>query len=463
MEQYHMVNQGERVLLGLSGGADSVCLFHMLRQLQKPLQFSLLAVHVNHNLRGEEAGRDAAFAEELCRQYEIPFQLYSYPVEEIARKEHLSTEEAGRKVRQEAFALCAKEQRADKIALAHHQDDVAETMLHHLARGTSLTGLAALRPVRDNVIRPLLCVGREEIRREMKKEQYAWCEDSTNSEDLYTRNGIRHHVLPYLVREVNPHAAAHMAQASLDLLEAEEYLEQQTERLMMEYVKIQEKTVILQEGISCELPLLQRYVVRKSLEMLAGKRKNLTREHFESVTGLLRKQVGKQVNLPYGILAVREYETIRLEKKEIPEHPEKEQKKKQVPSVSFEREIPIEGSCTVGGYQVETRKKTGNFPERIEEKKYTKCFDCDKIKDGLMLRTRRSGDYLRVTASGGKKKLKDYMIDAKIPKEERDSILLLADGPEIWWVVGYRVGESARVRKDTKTILQVQIGKEENR
>ena len=161
MEQYHMVTAGERVLLGLSGGADSVCLFHLLRELQEPLGFSLLAVHVNHNLRGAEAGRDAAFAENLCREYDVPFYLYSCPVEKIAKEKHLSTEEAGRAARQEVFAACAKEQRAVKIALAHHQDDVAETMLHHLARGTSLAGLASLRPVRGNVIRPLLCVGRK--------------------------------------------------------------------------------------------------------------------------------------------------------------------------------------------------------------------------------------------------------------------------------------------------------------
>ena len=146
MEQYHMVTAGERVLLGLSGGADSVCLFHLLRELQEPLGFSLLAVHVNHNLRGAEAGRDAAFAENLCREYDVPFYLYSCPVEKIAKEKHLSTEEAGRAARQEVFAACAKEQRAVKIALAHHQDDVAETMLHHLARGTSLAGLAPYAP-----------------------------------------------------------------------------------------------------------------------------------------------------------------------------------------------------------------------------------------------------------------------------------------------------------------------------
>ena len=305
MEKYHMVTAGERVLLGLSGGADSVCLFHLLRELQEPLGFSLLAVHVNHNLRGAEAGRDAAFAENLCREYDVPFYLYSCPVEKIAKEKHLSTEEAGRAARQEVFAACAKEQRAVKIALAHHQDDVAETMLHHLARGTSLAGLASLRPVRGNVIRPLLCVGRKEIRQELESRKCSWCEDSTNAEDAYTRNGIRHHVLPYLTEEVNPRAAAHMAQTSLDLLETEEYLEQQTDQLMERYASAEKNAVVLRDAVSSEAPLLQRYVIRRVLEQLAGKRKDLTREHLESVRELFEKQVGKSVCLPYGITAVR--------------------------------------------------------------------------------------------------------------------------------------------------------------
>ena len=467
MEQYHMVTAGPngRVMLGLSGGADSVCLFHLLRELQEPLGFSLLAVHVNHNLRGAEAGRDAAFAENLCREYDVPFYLYSCPVEKIAKEKHLSTEEAGRAARQEVFAACAKEQRAVKIALAHHQDDVAETMLHHLARGTSLAGLASLRPVRGNVIRPLLCVGRKEIRQELESRKCSWCEDSTNAEDAYTRNGIRHHVLPYLTEEVNPRAAAHMAQTSLDLLETEEYLEQQTDQLMERYASAEKNAVVLRDAVSSEAPLLQRYVIRRVLEQLAGKRKDLTREHLESVRELFEKQVGKSVCLPYGITAVRGYETLRLEKQGV--HLKEERKRKSGEEVP----IPVpagweeEKSLAFAENPVTIVKKTSVFPERIEEKKYTKCFDCDKIKDGLVLRTRRSGDYLRVTAKGGKKKLKDYMIDAKIPKEERDSILLLADGPEIWWVVGYRRGESGRVGEDTKAVLQIQIGvgKEENR
>lgn len=333
------------------------------------------------------------------------------------------------------------------------------------ARDYRLMSRKMVDAVRGNVIRPLLCVGRKEIRQELESRKCSWCEDSTNAEDAYTRNGIRHHVLPYLTEEVNPRAAAHMAQTSLDLLETEEYLEQQTDQLMERYASAEKNAVVLRDAVSSEAPLLQRYVIRRVLEQLAGKRKDLTREHLESVRELFEKQVGKSVCLPYGITAVRGYETLRLEKQGV--HLKEERKRKSGEEVP----IPVpagweeEKSLTFAENPVTIVKKTSVFPERIEEKKYTKCFDCDKIKDGLVLRTRRSGDYLRVTAKGGKKKLKDYMIDAKIPKEERDSILLLADGPEIWWVVGYRRGESGRVGEDTKAVLQIQIGvgKEENR
>ena len=460
MEQYHMVMAGERVLLGLSGGADSVCLFHLLRELQEPLGFSLLAVHVNHNLRGAEAGRDAAFAENLCREYDVPFYLYSCPVEKIAKEKHLSTEEAGRAARQEVFAACAKEQRAVKIALAHHQDDVAETMLHHLARGTSLAGLASLRPVRGNVIRPLLCAGRKEIRQELESRKCSWCEDSTNAEDAYTRNGIRHHVLPYLTEEVNPRAAAHMAQTSLDLLETEEYLEQQTDQLMERYASAEKNAVVLRDAVSSEAPLLQRYVIRRVLEQLAGKRKDLTREHLESVRELFEKQVGKSVCLPYGITAVRGYETLRLEKQGV--HLKEERKRKSGEEVP----IPVpagweeEKSLAFAENPVTIVKKTSVFPERIEEKKYTKWLSYDTINCNACFRRRRAGDYLVINDQGGRKKLKDYMIDEKIPQKQRDQLWLLADGSHILWIIGWRISEAVKINGNTGKVLKIHVEEE---
>ena len=253
------------------------------------------------------------------------------------------------------------------------------------------------------MIRPLLCVGRKEIRQELESRKCSWCEDSTNAEDAYTRNGIRHHVLPYLTEEVNPRAAAHMAQTSLDLLETEEYLEQQTDQLMERYASAEKNAVVLRDAVSSEAPLLQRYVIRRVLEQLAGKRKDLTREHLESVRELFEKQVGKKC-LP----AVWNHRRARI--RDAPpgkagsafkRRTEKEKRRRSSNSGSAGWEE--EKSLAFAENPVTIVKKTSVFPERIEEKKYTKCFDCDKIKDGLVLRTRRSGDYLRVTQKAGKR------------------------------------------------------------
>ena len=312
IRQYQMIAPGDVVLTGFSGGADSVLLLELLRELAKKGGFQVQAVHVHHNLRGEEADRDAAFAEAFCAEREIPFFLYSCPVEEVARKEHLSLEEAGRLERRRVFRECMEAHGGTKVALAHHRNDLAETMIHHLARGTSLAGLASLRPVRGNFIRPLLCLERAEIEKELERRKIVWCDDSTNGADDYTRNGIRHHVIPYLERQVNERTVAHMAETSLDLLEAEEYFCDEAEKLFRNCCVRREDGLELQECLAKEAKILQRYVVRDCLEQLAGQRKDLGREHLESVLDLFEKQVGKRVCLPYGLEAVRSYDGVVL-------------------------------------------------------------------------------------------------------------------------------------------------------
>ena len=465
IRQYQMIVPGDVVLTGFSGGADSVLLLELLRELEKKGGFQVQAVHVHHNLRGEEADRDAAFAEAFCAEREIPFFLYSCPVEEVARKEHLSLEEAGRMERRRVFRECMEAHGGTRIALAHHRNDLAETMIHHLARGTSLAGLASLRPVRGNFIRPLLCLERTEIEKELERRKIAWCDDSTNGADDYTRNGIRHHVIPYLEQQVNERTVAHMAETSLDFLEAEEYFCDEAEKLFRNCCVRREDGLELQECLAKEAKILQRYVVRDCLEQLAGQRKDLGREHLESVLDLFEKQVGKRVCLPYGLEAVRGYDGIVLRsydgKRADGDRKEKnpygieiagegvyDWKEFQI-RASFPQTEPLESGQT-------GKWREANF-KRISEKKYTKCFNYARIRDGLVLRTRRSGDFLTVRADGSRKKLKDYMIDAKIPREQRDSILLAADGQEIVWVVGYRISERYRVREDAEKIIQLEV------
>lgn len=465
IRQYQMIAPGDVVLTGFSGGADSVLLLELLWELAKKGGFQVQAVHVHHNLRGEEADRDAAFAEAFCAEREIPFFLYSCPVEEVARKEHLSLEEAGRLERRRVFRECMEAHGGTRIALAHHRNDLAETMIHHLARGTSLAGLASLRPVRGNFIRPLLCLERTEIEKELERRKIAWCDDSTNGADDYTRNGIRHHVIPYLEQQVNERTVAHMAETSLDFLEAEEYFCDEAEKLFRNCCVRREDGLELQECLSKEAKILQRYVVRDCLEQLAGQRKDLGREHLESVLDLFEKQVGKRVCLPYGLEAVRSYDGVVLRSYDG-KRADGDRKEKNPYGI----EIAGEGVYDWKEFQIrasfpETESlesgQTGQWREanfkRISEKKYTKCFNYAKIRDGLVLRTRRSGDFLTVRADGSRKKLKDYMIDAKIPREQRDSILLAADGQEIVWVVGYRISERYRVREDAEKIIQLEV------
>ena len=197
-DKHRMIAPGDTVVAGVSGGADSVCLFLMLCELAEEIDFHLAVVHVNHKIR-PEAAADAAYVEELCKSRNIPFILEEKDVKEYAGEKHLSEEEAGREVRYQAFeealgkyGSCSGEKEGQgRIAVAHNANDRAETMLFHLFRGTGLTGAGGIRAVRGHIVRPLLCLRREEIEEYLGKKGVFFCIDRTNLEDTYTRNRIR--------------------------------------------------------------------------------------------------------------------------------------------------------------------------------------------------------------------------------------------------------------------------------
>ena len=446
IKRYGMIHPGERVCAGFSGGADSVCLLALLEELSGELGFFLEAVHVNHNLRGAESDGDQAFAEEFCRERGISLHLYSFPVAETSKEKGWGLEETGRYFRQRAFRECMEAYGADRIALAHHRNDAAETLLFHLARGTSLAGMAGIRPVRDRIIRPLLCVSREEILEELKRRGLPWRTDSTNLRDEYTRNCIRHQVIPVLEREVNPRTVEHMWAAGEDLLEAEAFLRGETEKRERRFCRREGNSWLVGEGLAEEPSYLVRRVIHSVLGRAEGGTRDLGRAHLEAVEKLLRAGTGKKVSLPGGLTAVRTYEGIRIGFSDPGEE-----------SLPFLGELPVTGPGTyrLGGVTADCR--LCGPEEKIPEKTYTKWLDYDRISNGLVLRTRRPGDYLVVNRSGGRKKLKDYMIDEKIPRGERDRILLLASGREVFWVIGGRISESCKVTEKTTRVLRIQI------
>lgn len=217
---------GDGVVLGVSGGADSVCLLFSLHRLRRELGIRLYVVHVNHGIR-PDAAQDGAYVEELCRRLEVPFTLVEEDVQALARRHRCSTEEAGRQARYQAFDREMERRQARKVAVAHNAGDRAETMLFHLFRGTGLAGLGSIRPVRGQVVRPLLGLERREIEAYLEQRGISYCRDSTNESDAYTRNRIRRHILPYAEQEVCMGATAHLCRTADIFMEIEDYMEEQ--------------------------------------------------------------------------------------------------------------------------------------------------------------------------------------------------------------------------------------------
>ena len=451
VKENEMLARNCAVIAGVSGGNDSMTMLHLLRRLREIWHFHLQVVHVNHGIRGAEADRDQRMVETVCTESNIPCSVYRYDVPELSVKWKLGTEETGRIVRRQAFDAethkCRKQYAVVRTALAHNKNDLAETMLHHLARGTGLRGLCSLKPVNGEVIRPLLCLERREIDDYIRECGIPSVLDSTNLEDEYTRNRIRRHLLPVMEREINAKTVEHMAETSRLLSEAEEFLTDEAAQLAADY-REPDGSYCLGEGFFQKKQILKSYGVRTILEKLSGRSRDLTQTHIRQVLELYSCRVSKRISLPYGLEAVRTYDGVILRKK-IQQEPGTEGRKEQeipLPATSEEVETPF------GRFTIKVFSYSG---EKILEKKYTKWLDCDKINCELSVRTRRSGDYMIVNQSGGRKKLTRCMIDDKIPGEIRQEIPLVAAKDEILWIVGGRISERYKITSQTEKVLEI--------
>lgn len=434
-----MLATGERIVAGVSGGADSVCLLFLLLEWAKRSPLELAVVHVNHGIR-REAAQDADYVKGLCEAAGIPFYLTESDVLSRAKQEKCSEEEAGRRTRYEAFARAAADFGAEKIAVAHNSNDRSETMLFHLFRGSGIKGLGSIRPVRDNIIRPILCLERQEIEEYLQACNISFCQDITNTTDDYTRNRIRHHILPYAQEHIVQGCVSHMAQTAEMLAETEEYLEQQTYLAMEDCVRRESEklfSIEVKALLSCH-SLLQKRILHTLVKSLSPHQKDISHVHIRDLLDLFTGQGNRSVDLPFGIRGKREYDKVILG------------------IVEEENEVQMPGMQL-------TVLEAQNFEKnslKLPQNQYTKWFDYDKIMGYLEMRTRSVGDYLTISDGVGgmrHKSLKDYMITAKIPREEREKIPVIADGAHVLWLVGYRISEYYKISENTKRILQVQL------
>lgn len=452
IREKNMIGTGDQVIAGVSGGTDSMAMIFMLSEYQKEESFGLRVVHVHHGIRKGEADRDAALVEAFCKERGIPFQKYAYDVPALASMKKMGEEETGRMVRKEAFqkeaARLGFPEEKVRIALAHNQDDLAETFLHNLCRGAGLKGLSPMRPVEGRIIRPVLCLEKKEILNYLKEKEIPHMMDGTNLSDRYTRNRIRLHVMPLLREEVNPAVSSHIAQSAALLCQAADYLERQGRRLAGEMGEKLDNGWFFRDAFFLQDQALVFAGILEIFYEVSGVRKDFQMIHVEDLERLSARQVGKKICLPCNLLAERVYGGIRLSKGTAPFPFAPELGEKQ-----WILQVPGEMDSPFGRVEA---KIFSYQKQKIVEKKYTKWIDYDKIRCNLSVRTRRAGDVLTVNKEGNKKKLSRYFIDDKVPKELRDGIPLVADGAEIVWVIGGRLGEKYKINPDTKRVLELQ-------
>ena len=511
IRRFDMIPPGAHVIVGLSGGADSVCLMEALYERKKNgrLSGTLEAVHVHHGLRAT-ADRDEAYVRAFTEEREIPLRVVHVRAADYAAEQGLSTEEAGRILRQQAFAEAAARW-ADsacpvRIALAHHLEDSAETLLFHLCRGGRIAGFAGIRPVSGNVIHPLLTCSREEIEAFLRERRIPWCTDETNDCNDYTRNRIRHQVMPLLRSGVNAEADRHLAAAALEAAEAEAFLEAETEKarrrcLVMESIEgdgnaeaggqkngeaarpeADSKTgIIRHQGgeitrsktdvhmdyvgatggevyavsrLQALAPFMRRRVLYAALVRAAGRKKDISAEHVAALDRLLQTGGSAELTLPCGILARKQYDDLWFERRMT------EQRELPEPGRSGERwrwnGVAVPTAADAYETRVFDRPDGAVIPPGL----CTKWFDYDKITSTVDFRTRRPGDRLTLSEEGSSKTLGRCFIDGKMPAGLRGRVVLPMCGQEVLWIPGYRVSAAFLVSENTRRILEIRLDME---
>lgn len=426
IEKYQLLEESCPVLVGLSGGADSIALLTLLAKLG----YSCIAAHCNFHLRGEESMRDERFAEEYAKTLQVPFLKTDFDTEQYAAANHLSIEMAARELRYNWFEEKRSETGAQAIAVAHHRDDSVETVLMNLVRGTGIRGMSGIRPKNGYVVRPLLCVTRKEITAWLDAGNISYVTDSTNLSDAYTRNFIRLRILP-LLEEINPSVRTAIARTADHLSAAE---------AVYMHVVEQAKAEVLDEGNRISIPALMHYPSPDAILYELLKAYNFSRTVSEDIYASLEGEPGKLFFSPtHRLVKDRDYlllSSIETKPEQTYVLSGNEEKWVGPVELSFNRVVISE-----------------NF--HIRKDKNIAYFDYDKLAFPLTLRTWKDGDWFIPFGMKGRKKLSDYFSDRKFSRFEKERVWLLCSGNDIIWIVGERPDNRYSIGSATKCALIV--------
>ncbi len=456
ISEKRLVSKGDCLLLAVSGGADSVCLLHVMLSLKEKLGISLHVAHLDHQLRGDESEADASYVRELAGSLDIPVTVSNADVNDYRKKHRLSLEEAAREVRYNFLAETAVAVGANAIAIGHTLDDQVETIMLHIIRGSGIHGLVGLNPKTSrrlnghqvNIIRPLLEISRMETQQYCLENNLAARDDSTNLSLVPLRNRIRHKLLPE-IKKYNPAFVESLLRTSAIAADEIAFLDSELAKVWESVVKEQDGTVILAKVPFDVLPdALKRHLIRAVIKKLLGTLKDIEERHIEEIMGVSGKQAGKYINLPYGLIFTVEYGRYLLGRDSRALCP--------FPQIIGESEVKIPGAIAISGWSVGTSitEKVVDVDNRNE---FVAYLDADKCGRSLTVRSRIDGDRFQPLGFDTPKRLNRFMIDLKIPQTWRERVPLVCRDRQVIWVVGYRIDDRYKVTADTKSVLKIEF------
>lgn len=440
--KYNMISTNDKVLVGLSGGADSVFLLHMLVSLKAKISFSIGAAHLNHSIRGKEAARDQEFCRKICENLSIPFHTTSIDVPGLSKAKKMSEESVGREERYEYFKKLSTDYGYNKIAVAHNMNDSVETLLINIIRGCSLNGMGGIRPVNGNIIRPVLHIERAQIEKYLHTNNITYCTDSTNSENVYTRNKIRNLVLKH-INDINPSAVSTIFSNLETIREDNEFLD--LSALETGAIKVIDDKVYVDKNIFNKQHIsIKKRIICIAFKTLKGDTRNIEQKHIDI---LLDNHVsGKSFDMPCSINVKTEFEYLVFSRS------------KKTSAEKFHYSVDIKKRVSLPNGSECFFDVTDSI-DKFEDN--TLYVDYHKINaDNLILRSKHDGDKFIPQGMKGSKKIKQFFIEQKIPLQIRSEIPILCSDDDIVAVIPYRISDKYKITDNTKEVLRIHMIKE---
>ena len=420
----NLLCENDYVIVGVSGGADSICLLHFLNSIKDKINLKITAVHINHLMRGEESDEDCKFVINFCKNLNIPIKVFSFDIYKKSEEENISIEEAGRKYRYFTFNKVLEEEKATKIAIAHNKDDNAETMFMNFFRGTGLKGLSGIVYKREKIVRPLLDCLRKDIEKYCEKNNIGYRNDSTNSMDIYTRNKIRLNLLPMIKNEFNPNIIDNLSNMSKNFYEEDKFLDNLSKEALDKVLveKNENKISLKINDIENFDNVIKKRLLRLCLTNFNKDLYNISYEHINMIIRLIKNETGKKINLPNNVCAYKQYNYLIISKNDS----------LNFQNIKYRYKIDLENKVYVKeiNKNILLSKNVLNIPTKV----YTILLNYDKIKNSLFIRERKNGD--KIYTNNMTKKVKNIFIDLKVPINERILYPILTHNDKVIGILG---------------------------